>query len=68
MLAVGGRNSKRCLATPEAMRSAALWAKTPVMSAGARVAAPAFLTMGMNCPATRPPSRGGAERECAPAR
>ena len=39
-----------------------------VCERGCRVAAPAFLTMGMNCPATRPPPRGGAERERAPGR
>ena len=39
-----------------------------VCERGRRVAAPAFLTMAMNCPATRPPRNGGAERECAPGR
>jgi hypothetical protein len=36
-----------------------------VCERGCRVAAPAFLTMALNCPATRPPLRGGADRERA---
>jgi hypothetical protein len=39
-----------------------------VCERGRRNPAPALLTVAMNCPSTRPPPRGGAERERAPGR
>ena len=48
VLAVGGLHSKRCLATPEAMRSVGSWAKLR-SSAGARVRAPRSRRWGMSC-------------------